>query len=223
MLKLTKYIRYDLAKNRIKFQHYLSMKSTNMIYHHATVTRERRNQLSKHKSVVLWFTGLSGSGKSTMSHALEESLFNKGCRTFVLDGDNVRHGLNSNLGFSNKDRKENIRRIGEVSKLMMEAGFIIMTAFISPFREDRIEVRNLIPNGDFIEIYCKASLETCEARDVKGLYKRARAGEIKNYTGISSPYEVPENADLIIDTEQETIEDSVSIIISFLKKKTIIK
>ena len=199
------------------------MKSTNIIYHHATVTRERRNQLNNHKSVVLWFTGLSGSGKSTMSHALEERLFNKGCRTFVLDGDNVRHGLNSNLDFSNKDRKENIRRIGEVSKLMMEAGFIIMTAFISPFREDRIEVRNLIPNGDFIEIYCKASLETCEARDVKGLYKRARAGEIKNYTGINSPYEVPENADLIIDTEQETIEDSVSIIMSFLKKKTIIR
>ena len=199
------------------------MKSTNIIYHHATVTRERRNQLNKHKSVVLWFTGLSGSGKSTMSHALEERLFNEGCRTFVLDGDNVRHGLNFNLGFSNKDRKENIRRIGEISKLMMEAGLIIMTAFISPFREDRIAVRNLIPNGDFIEIYCKASLETCEARDVKGLYKRARAGKIKNYTGISSPYEVPENADLIIDTEQETIEDSVSIIINFLKKKTIIK
>ena len=199
------------------------MKSTNIIHHHATVTRERRNQLNNHKSVVLWFTGLSGSGKSTMSHALEERLFNKGCRTFVLDGDNVRHGLNSNLDFSNKDRKENIRRIGEVSKLMMEAGFIIMTAFISPFREDRIAVRNLISNGDFIEIYCKASLETCEARDVKGLYKRARAGEIKNYTGINSPYEVPENADLIIDTEQETIEDSVSIIISFLKKKTIIR
>ena len=199
------------------------MKSTNTIYHHATVTRERRNELNNHKSVVLWFTGLSGSGKSTMSHALEERLFNKGCRTFVLDGDNVRYGLNSNLGFSNKDRKENIRRVGEISKLMMEAGFIIMTAFISPFREDRIAVRNLIPNGDFIEIYCKASLETCEARDVKGLYKRARAGEITNYTGIDSPYEVPENADLIIDTDQETIEDSVSIIMSFLKKKTIIK
>ena len=199
------------------------MKEKNLVYHHATVTRERRNQLNKHKSVVLWFTGLSGSGKSTMSHALEERLFNKGCRTFVLDGDNVRHGLNSNLDFSHKDRTENIRRIGEVSKLMMEAGFIIMTAFISPFREDRIAVRNLIPNGDFIEIYCKASLETCEARDVKGLYKRARAGKIKNYTGISSPYEVPENADLIIDTDEETIEDSVSIIMSFLKKKTIIK
>jgi adenylylsulfate kinase len=158
-----------------------------------------------------------------MSHALEERLFNKGCRTFVLDGDNVRHGLNSNLDFSHKDRTENIRRIGEVSKLMMEAGFIIMTAFISPYREDRIAVRNLIPNGDFIEIYCKASLKTCEARDVKGFYKRARAGEIKNYTGINSPYEIPEKADLIIDTDEETIEDSVSIIISFLKKKTIIR
>ena len=199
------------------------MKEKNLVYHHATVTRERRNELNNHKSVVLWFTGLSGSGKSTMSHALEERLFNKGCRTFVLDGDNVRHGLNSNLDFSLKDRKENIRRIGEISKLMMEAGFIIMTAFISPFREDRIAARNLIPKGDFIEIYCKASLDTCEARDVKGLYKRARAGEIKNYTGIDSPYEVPENADLIIDTDQETIEDSVSIIMSFLKKKTIIK
>ena len=222
MLKLTKYIRYDLAKNRIKFQHYLSMKSTNMIYHHATVTRERRNQLSKHKSVVIWFTGLSGSGKSTMSHALEESLFNKGCRTFVLDGDNVRHGLNSNLGFSNKDRKENIRRIGEVSKLMMEAGFIIMTAFISPFREDRIAVRNLIPNGDFIEIYCKASLETCEARDVKGLYKLARAGKIKNYTGIDSPYEVPQNPELEINTDYQSLDESVSDIVNFLEIRGVI-
>ena len=198
------------------------MKSPNVIYHHATVTRERRNQLNKHKSVVLWFTGLSGSGKSTMSHALEERLFNEGCRTFVLDGDNVRHGLNSNLGFSHKDRTENIRRIGEVSKLMLEAGFIIMTAFISPYREDRIAVRNLITNGDFIEIYCKASLETCEARDVKGLYKRARAGEIKNYTGIDSPYEAPENPELIIDTDKETLDESVSKIYRFLKRKAII-
>ena len=122
---------------------------------------------------------------------LEEKLFKKGCKTFVLDGDNVRHGLNSNLDFSNNDRKENIRRIGEVAKLMLESGLIVMTAFISPFREDRAAVRNLISNSDFIEIYCKASLETCEARDVKGLYKRARAGEIKNYTGIDSPYEAP--------------------------------
>ena len=198
------------------------MENTNIIYHAASVTRERRNQLNNHKSVVLWFTGLSGSGKSTLAHAVEEILFNKGCRTYVLDGDNVRNGLNSDLDFSHKDRTENIRRIGEVSKLMIEAGFIVMTAFISPYREDRIAVRNLISNDDIIEIYCKASLQTCESRDVKGLYKRARAGEIKNYTGINSPYEVPKNADLIIDTEQETIEDSVSIIMNFLKKKTII-
>jgi len=199
------------------------MKEKNLVYHHATVTRERRNQLNKHKSVVLWFTGLSGSGKSTMSHALEERLFNKGCRTFVLDGDNVRHGLNSNLDFSNKDRKENIRRIGEVSKLMMEAGLIIMTAFISPFREDRIAVRNLISDGDFIEIYCKASLETCEARDLKGLYKRARLGEIKNYTGINSPYEIPDNPELIIDIDKESLEESVSKIVSFLQTKSIVR
>ncbi|HIF19235.1 MAG TPA: adenylyl-sulfate kinase, partial [Gammaproteobacteria bacterium] len=151
-----------------------------------------------------------------------ERLFNEGCRTFVLDGDNVRHGLNSNLGFSHKDRTENIRRIGEVSKLMLEAGFIVMTAFISPYREDRIAVRNLIPNSDFIEIYCKASLKTCEARDVKGLYKRARAGEIKNYTGIDSPYEPPENPELIIDTDKDTLNESVSRIYSFLERKEII-
>ena len=199
------------------------MKSTNIIYHNASVTRRRRNQLNKHKSVVIWFTGLSGSGKSTLAHAVEEILFNKGCRTFVLDGDNVRHGLSSNLDYSNKDRKENIRRIGEVTKLMMKAGLIIMTAFISPFREDRIAVRNLIPDGDFIEIYCKASLETCEGRDLKGFYKRARAGEIKNYTGIDSPYEVPDNPELVIDTDKEELDESVSRIVSFLQTKAIIR
>ena len=199
------------------------MKSTNIIYHNASITREKRNQLNKHKSVVIWFTGLSGSGKSTLAHAVEEILFNKGCRTFVLDGDNVRHGLSSNLDYSNKDRKENIRRIGEVTKLMMKAGLIIMTAFISPFKEDRIAVRNLIPDGDFIEIYCKASLETCETRDLKGFYKRARAGEIKNYTGIDSPYEVPDNPELIIDTDKETLDESVSRIVSFLQTKAIIR
>jgi len=199
------------------------MKNTNIIYHNASVTRRKRNELNKHKSVVIWFTGLSGSGKSTLAHAVEEILFNKGCRTFVLDGDNVRHGLSSNLDYSNKDRKENIRRIGEVTKLMMKAGLIIMTAFISPFKEDRIAVRNLIPDGDFIEIYCKASLETCEARDLKGFYKRARAGEIKNYTGIDSPYEVPDNPELIIDTDKETLDESVSRIVSFLQTKAIIR
>jgi adenylylsulfate kinase len=194
------------------------MKSSNVIYHQATVTRQRRSKLNEHRSVVLWFTGLSGSGKSTLAHALEEKLFQKGCRTFVLDGDNVRHGLNSNLDFSESDRAENIRRISEVSKLMLESGLIVMTAFISPFNKDRNEAKKLISNDDFIEIYCKASLEICEARDVKGLYKKARAGKIKNYTGIDSPYEVPENPDLIIDTDNETLDNAVFKILNFLEK-----
>ena len=198
------------------------MKSSDVIYHHASVTRQRRNKLNNHRSIVLWFTGLSGSGKSTLAHALEEKLFQKDCRTFVLDGDNVRHGLNSNLDFSEKGRTENIRRISEVSKLMLESGLIVMTAFISPINKDRGEARQLISNEDFIEIYCKASIETCETRDVKGLYKRARAGEITNYTGIDSPYEVPENPELTIDTDNQSLEESVSIILSFLKSNGII-
>ena len=193
-----------------------------IIYHNATVTRERREKLNNHKSIVIWFTGLSGSGKSTLAHSVEEELYNLGCRTFVLDGDNVRHGLSSNLSFSDDDRKENIRRIGEAANLMMEAGVIAMTAFISPFKKDRNLVRQLLPQGDFIEIFCKASLETCESRDVKGLYKRARAGEIKNYTGIDSPYEVPDNPELVIDTESESLEESVAKVINFLKFKEII-
>ena len=198
------------------------MKSSNVIYHQATVTRQRRNKLNEHRSVVLWFTGLSGSGKSTLAHALEEKLYQKGCRTFVLDGDNVRHGLNSNLDFSESDRTENIRRISEVSKLMLESGLIVMTAFISPFNKDRNEARKLISNNDFIEIYCKASLEVCEARDIKGLYKRARDGEIKNYTGIDSPYEEPENPELTINTNDETLDNSVSKILSFLEQNFLI-
>jgi len=198
------------------------MKSTNIVYHNATVTRERRNRLNKHKSVVIWFTGLSGSGKSTLAHSLEEELHQLNCRTFVLDGDNVRYGLSSNLGFSNADRKENIRRIGEASRLMMEAGVITITAFISPFKGDRNMVRETLLDGDFIEIYCKASLDTCEARDVKGLYKRARAGEIKNYTGVDSPYEAPESPELVVNTEYESLEESVAKVIDFLKSKEII-
>ena len=198
------------------------MKTPNTVYHNATVTRERRNQLNGHKSVVIWFTGLSGSGKSTLAHSVEEELHNLGCRTFVLDGDNVRHGLSSNLTFSDSDRKENIRRIGEVAKLMVEAGVIAITAFISPFEKDRNLVKEIFPQGDFIEIYCNASLEICESRDVKGLYKRARSGEIKNYTGIASPYEAPSNPELIIDTESESLEESVAKIIDFLKSKEII-
>jgi adenylylsulfate kinase len=198
------------------------MKSSHIIYHQASVTRQKRNKLNNHRSIVLWFTGLSGSGKSTLAHTLEEKLFQKGCRTFVLDGDNVRHGLNSNLDFSDHGRTENIRRISEVSKLMLESGLIVMTAFISPFIKDRDEARQLISNDDFIEIYCNASLETCESRDVKGLYKKARAGEITNYTGIDSPYEAPENPDLTIDTDNQSLEGSVSTILSFLKSNGII-
>jgi len=198
------------------------MKTPNTIYHNATVTRERRNQLNGHKSVVIWFTGLSGSGKSTLAHSVEEKLYNLGCRTYVLDGDNVRHGLSSNLTFSDDDRKENIRRIGETAKLMMESGVIAMTAFISPFKKDRDLVRQLLPQGGFIEIFCKAGLEVCESRDVKGLYKRARAGEIKNYTGIDSPYEEPNNPELVIDTESESLEESAAKVIDFLKSKEII-
>jgi adenylylsulfate kinase len=198
------------------------MKTPNTIYHNAAVTRERRNQLNDHKSVVIWFTGLSGSGKSTLAHSVEEVLYKLNCRTFVLDGDNVRHGLSSDLTFSDNDRKENIRRIGEAAKLMMEAGVITMTAFISPFKEDRNTARQLLPHGDFIEIYCKASLEVCESRDVKRLYKRARAGKIKNYTGIDSPYEMPDNPELVIDTEGESLEGSAAKVIEFLKSKEII-
>jgi adenylylsulfate kinase len=200
----------------------INMKTPNIIYHNATITRERRVKLNGHKSLVIWFTGLSGSGKSTLAHSVEEELHNLGCRTYVLDGDNIRHGLSSNLTFGDNDRKENIRRIGEVAKLMIEAGVITMTAFISPFKEDRNLVRQLLPHGNFIEIYCKASLEVCESRDVKGLYKLARAGKIKNYTGIDSPYEAPDNPELVVNTESESLEKSVTKVIDFLKSKEII-
>jgi adenylylsulfate kinase len=194
----------------------------NIIWHKATVTRERRSQQNGHKSVVLWFTGLSGAGKSTLAHAVEEELYQLKFRTFVLDGDNVRHGLCSDLGFEEADRVENIRRIGEIAKLMLEAGTIAMTAFISPFRKDREAVRNLMPHGDFLEIFCKASLEICEKRDAKGLYKRARAGEIKNYTGIDSPYEEPLKPELTVDTEHLSIQESVLQVMELLKERAII-
>jgi adenylylsulfate kinase len=194
----------------------------NIVWHNATVTRERRETQNGHKSCVIWFTGLSGSGKSTLAHAVEEQLHQRGCRTFVLDGDNVRHGLSSNLGFSEEDRRENIRRIGEAAKLMMEAGLVAMTAFISPFRADREAVRNLMPHGDFLEIYCKASLAICEDRDVKGLYKKARAGLIKNYTGIDSPYEEPVSPELIVDTEALDLDASVKRVLALLEARRIL-
>ncbi len=175
-------------------------KSSNVVWHNATVTRERRETQNGHRGGLFWFTGLSGAGKSTLAHTVEEKLHQQGYRTFVLDGDNVRHGLCADLGFSEDDRKENIRRIGHMAMLYVEAGIVVLTAFISPFRADRDNVRK-IAGADFHEIYCRCSLEVCESRDVKGLYKRARAGEIPEFTGISSPYEEPEFANLTVDTE----------------------
>jgi adenylylsulfate kinase len=187
--------------------------STNTVWHHATVTRERREAKNGHRGAVLWFTGLSGSGKSTLAHAVEEALHQHGYQTFVLDGDNVRHGLCADLGFSAKDRIENIRRVGEVTKLFMEAGVIVLTAFISPYLADRERVRDMVGQGDFVEIYCNASLEICENRDIKGLYKKARSGEIAEFTGISAPYEVPVNPDLTINTGFASLDFCVEQVI----------
>ncbi|AKH19696.1 adenylyl-sulfate kinase [Sedimenticola thiotaurini] len=194
----------------------------NVVWHRPTVTRDRRAQNNGHKSVILWFTGLSGAGKSTIAHALEESLYQLGAKTYVLDGDNVRHGLCGDLGFSDKDRNENIRRIGEVSKLFIDAGVIALCAFISPFRADRQRARELVDEGDFIEIHVKCPLEVCETRDPKGLYQKARAGLIKGYTGISSPYEEPENPEIVLDTSVQNINECVEQIIDYLTKKEIV-
>jgi adenylylsulfate kinase len=194
----------------------------NTFWHNATVTRGHRENLNGHKSCIVWFTGLSGAGKSTLAHAVEEALHHKGCRTFVLDGDNVRHGLSADLGFSEPDRRENIRRIAEAAKLMMEAGVITLTAFISPFAAERDAARRRVPQGDFLEIYCKADLATCERRDPKGLYKKARAGEIKNYTGIGSPYEPPHNPELVVDTGAEDLKSGVRDVLNLLTERRII-
>jgi adenylylsulfate kinase len=177
-----------------------TLSKNNIVWHHATVTRERRENLNGHKGAIVWFTGLSGAGKSTIAHAVEERLHQMGCRTFVFDGDNVRHGLCADLSFSQEDRSENIRRIGEMAKLFTDAGVIALTAFISPFRADRERVRDIVRWGDFLEIYCRCSVEECERRDVKGLYRKARAGLIRDFTGVSSPYEEPVNPDLELDT-----------------------
>ena len=190
--------------------------NNNVVWHHAIISRSARETLNQHKSYVLWFTGLSGSGKSTLGHAVEQRLHQLGCSTFVFDGDNVRHGLCSDLGFSDKDRVENIRRIGEISKLFIEAGVIAITAFISPFRADRHRVCELVGKENYVEIYCKASLTICEQRDVKGIYKRARAGEIKNFTGISSPYEEPDHADIVVETGSHQLERCVEEVILYL-------
>lgn len=200
----------------------MSTKSDNVVWHQATVTRARREQLNGHKSFVIWFTGLSGSGKSTIAHAVEEQLHQLECRTFVFDGDNVRHGLCSDLNFGEEDRKENIRRIGEMTHLFVQAGVIAMTAFISPFRSERQRVRDLCEAGDFVEVHCDCSLDTCEQRDVKGLYAKARAGLIPNYTGISSPYEAPDAAEVVVDTDKETLDESVGKVLDYLREQQLI-
>jgi len=197
-------------------------RSTDVVWHHATVTRERRQLQNKHHSVILWFTGLSGAGKSTLAHCVEETLHQMGCRTFVLDGDNVRHGLCGDLGFSMEDRAENIRRIAEVAKLMMEAGVITLTAFISPFRSEREKARLIFPHGEFLEIYCKCPLEVCEQRDVKGMYKKARDGQIKDFTGISSPYEEPDNPELVVETAKYTLEECTQQVIDMLRERGVV-
>jgi len=196
-----------------------TLRSSDTCWHAPTVTRAAREQLHGHRAFGIWFTGLSGAGKSSLAHALEERLFRMGCSTFVFDGDNVRHGLCGDLGFSQADRSENIRRIGEMVKLFVESGVIALTAFISPFRSDRARVRELLQVGDFIEVYCRCSLEVCESRDVKGLYKKARAGQIPQFTGISSPYEPPKAAELVLDTGDEPITQSVDKLIDYFQDR----
>ncbi len=193
-----------------------------VVWHDTAVKRSDRNRLNNHKSGLVWFTGLSASGKSTIVHNVEKELFAQGIRTYVLDGDNVRHGLNANLGFSREDRKENLRRIAEVSKLFADAGILVLAAFISPYREDREYIRERFRGDNFFEIYVKCSVEECERRDPKGQYKKARAGIIKNYTGISAPYEEPEKPDMVIDTECFDLASSVGKVIELLEKSNVL-
>jgi adenylylsulfate kinase len=194
-------------------------RSTNITWHEGNVNREDREKLLAQRGVTVWLTGLSGSGKSTVAVAAEHALLERGRLAYVLDGDNVRHGLNSNLGFSPEDRTENIRRIGEVAKLFTDSGIVVMTSFISPYRADRDAVRAIMGEGDFVEAYVSADVATCEERDPKGLYKKARAGEIPEFTGISAPYEAPENPELVIDTSAQSVEESVAQLVGYLEEK----
>ena len=194
------------------------MKDENIIWHNQSITKEKRLTLLNQKPCILWFTGLSGSGKSTIANAVELELFKRGRKTYLLDGDNVRHGLNKDLGFSEQDRIENIRRIGEVAKLFVDSGLIVLTAFISPFKSDRQIARSLVKYDEIIEVFIDTPLEVCEQRDPKGLYKKARDGAIKNFTGISSPYEAPEEPQIHIKTDEHSIEECVDIVINYLIK-----
>jgi adenylyl-sulfate kinase len=198
------------------------MEKTNVVWHLHHVSKDERAKQKQQRPCILWFTGLSGSGKSTIAGAVEQKLFERGHHTYLLDGDNVRHGLNKDLAFSNDDRVENIRRIGELSKLMIDAGLLVMTAFISPFKADRVMVRDLVQNHEFVEIYMDTPIEECERRDPKGLYKKARKGEIKNFTGVDSDYEIPEVPEVIINTVALSIEECADQVINYLKESRII-
>jgi adenylylsulfate kinase len=197
-------------------------KATNIVWHQGAITRDDRQKLNGHRGCTVWLTGLSGSGKSTIAVDLEKRLLERGVRTYILDGDNIRHGLNKNLGFSPEDRTENIRRIGEVAKLFSDAGLVALTAFISPYRADRDQVRAIMQPGDFIEVFVDCPVEVCEQRDVKGLYKKARAGEIKEFTGISAPYEAPAKPELVLRTSGQTVEHSALQILDYLVRQGII-
>ncbi|MFX3632156.1 MAG: adenylyl-sulfate kinase [Candidatus Pristimantibacillus sp.] len=196
----------------------MNIQTPNIVWHQSKIDKASRNNLNNHKSYILWFTGLSGAGKSSIAFELEKELYMKKIRCYVLDGDNIRHGLNKNLGFSPEDRMENIRRIGEVSKLMVDSGLVVLTAFISPYKEDRESVRKMFPESEFIEIYVNCPIEECERRDSKGLYKKARAGEIVQFTGITAPYELPLNPEITLQTDVLNIEESVSKIMQYLEK-----
>jgi len=196
-------------------------KSPNVVWHQSQVSREMREAQAGHRAAVLWFTGLSGAGKSTLAHAVEQRLHERGARTYVIDGDNVRHGLCRDLSFSDTDRVENIRRVAEVAGLFAQAGVLTLTAFISPFRRDRALARELL-GEDFIEIYCDTPLDVCEGRDVKGLYARARAGEIPAFTGISSPYEAPQQAEIVVPTGSEPLQASVDRVMAWLESKQLL-
>ena len=198
-------------------------KATNIVWHQGAVTRADRAQLNGHRGCTVWLTGLSGSGKSTIAVDLEKRLLERGVRTYILDGDNIRHGLNKNLGFSPEDRTENIRRIGEVAKLFTDAGLVAVTAFISPYRADRDQVRALLQPGEFVEVFIECPVEVCEQRDVKGLYKKARAGEIKEFTGISDPYEEPTSPELTLNTEGESPEESAARVVAYLEQRGLVK
>ncbi len=194
-------------------------KATNIVWHPGNVTRDDRQKITGHKGATVWFTGLSGSGKSTIAVAVEKALWDRGVASYVLDGDNIRHGLNSDLGFSPEDRTENIRRIGEVAKLFTDAGVVNLTAFISPYRADRDRVRGIMAAGDFIEVHVDCPIEECERRDVKGLYAKARAGKIPEFTGISAPYEAPEKPELVLRTAELSEEQSVAKVLEYLESK----